>query len=78
MSKKVKSLKKLSDKDLSKLVGGLKVSNAGAAAANGSTWLYNCWEGVCTNAMKAEALRKATPAEKAMLAQPVKANLKSE
>lgn len=70
MSKKVKSLKRLSDKDLAKLIGGAKVGGASqraAVSASGSTWLYDCWEGTCTAAMKTEALKKATPEQKAML-----------
>lgn len=79
MSKKVKSLKKLSDKDLSKIVGGRKAYGAGAAAVSmNSTWLYDCWEGTCTNYAKSQALKNATPAQKAMLAQPPKGNAKSE
>jgi hypothetical protein len=69
MSKKTKTLKRLNDKDLAKLVGGKKVAAQGKvnSAAAGSTWLYDCWEGTCTPYMKAEALKKATPAEKALL-----------
>jgi hypothetical protein len=47
--KKQKTLKRLSEKELSKLVGG--------AAESGSTWLYDCWEGTCTMAAKAAALK---------------------
>jgi hypothetical protein len=88
MSKKTKTLKRLNDKDLAKLVGGKKLEvqgKANAAAAAGSTWLYDCWEGTCTAYMKAQALKKATPAEKALLqkstpasAAPARGNLKSE
>jgi len=73
VSKKTKTLKRLSDKDLAKLVGGFKDSpkakapKAQAMSASGSTWLYSCWEGVCTPYAKSEALRKATPKEKRML-----------
>ena len=73
MSKKTKTLKRLSDKDLAKLVGGFKDSKkaqaprAQAMSASGATWLYNCWEGVCTPYAKSQALQKASPAEKQML-----------
>lgn len=50
--KKQKSLKRLSDKELAKLVGGAQVS-----AAGGATWLYDCWEGVCTAIIKDTVLR---------------------
>jgi hypothetical protein len=68
--KKVKTLKRLNDKDLAKLVGGRKVAPVAGRAqlsSSGSTWLYDCWEGTCTPYAKTEALRKATPAEKATL-----------
>lgn len=78
MSKKTKTLKRLSDKDLAKLVGGFKDSRkaqagraqagrAQAMSASGSTWLHDCWEGVCTAYAKSQALQKGSPAEKQML-----------
>ena len=55
MSKKVKSLKRLNDKDLAKLIGGAATATTSvrstlgtATAVGGSTWLYDCWEGTCT------------------------------
>lgn len=52
MSKKANSLKKLSDKDLAKLIGGASTATTSirstlnsASMGRGDTWLYDCWEG---------------------------------